>query len=143
MTKILWVRNELDGPINGIAIHNDKKRWFCRTSEDPNKYNIFDLDENTIDFVEQEHKKFCEATGHPFRHGDPFRKTQKNISQQPHHSQETLDALKDFDLELKKIPMSNIKHFEYSYIPSNFDAKIIEVIHKNDFENFYVPHLVE
>lgn len=99
--KILWVQDENEGPMNGLAEYNGEKLWFARMSnpsvisstdvpvpyvsseveaEDEETENLADriymlyrLSPNDMLSVSLNHIEHCDKTGAPLNHGDPIK----------------------------------------------------------------------
>ena len=94
--KIIWVNEEYEGPMNGVCEFRGEKIWFMRFNtpsiissdiivnrqeeQDDRLYQLYKLDNQSMETLEENHKKYCEETGAPLFHGDArkiFRDRQK------------------------------------------------------------------
>lgn len=127
--KILWVHDEFNGPMNGLAEYNNDKVWFERLNDDKESeernYKLKKVDALYItDVLENNHKLFCEQTGAPLNHGDPIKINRKHISS-------------------NKNTMITTKTFTHAYDPMNIPGEILIVIKESQFSNYFVPRRVE
>lgn len=125
---ILWVHDDFDGPVNGMASYEGKEVWFCRTvlpgvvsSTDiktPNvidlkrEYKLFDLQPDIAKKLTEIHDEYADLMGYPKRHGDGF--------------------------SLKKSVTVAVKKFEHGYDPNAINGTYIKTIKEEDFKNYLV-----
>ncbi len=160
--KILWVHDEFNGPINGMAIYNDKKVWFKRKNlmsvknyreatldgssfryldnddhdNDDNLYDLYRLPENIIQILEKEHAEYCERTGKPLNHGDITNRNKINIK-----------TATQVDNSSNSLPQSMLEviNFNPKVDPSSVHIAgelIVENINESQFSNYYVPRQI-
>lgn len=154
--KILWVQDDFNGPMNGLAEYNGEKVWFSRQT-DPNvisstevsapylipdqedcknrSYSLFRLTPENLDAVIANHIKYCEEMGAPLNHGDPIRMQGKQVVKR-------LPAEKNAKVPLKMKTMEQIKRFNHNIIPSEIVGEIVAAVKESDFVNYHVPHRV-
>lgn len=85
MYRILWIQDYMRGPYNGlVANEKEEKFWFQRMPDQEMSsstevaarttpyYKIVKLEPQLLELVEDDHVKYCEATGKPLKHGDSW-----------------------------------------------------------------------
>ena len=146
MAEILWVQDEFDGPVNGVMKYNDDILWFSRVQlpftesvkrVDDRTYILTKLDDETMKLVEEDHRNYCEQTGAPLKHGDPFKLRRKEVIEKPNIKD--LIPNGDDSVELDKRSMLNVKVFTYRYDPANLCGKYITTIKESQITNYAVP----
>lgn len=137
MATILWVQDEFNGPMTGLAEYNNQKVWFSRI-DDKRKYNLISLTNELISQLENNHQKYCKETGAPLKHGDSHQiirtvkqETKENLSLCADENGEVIGSFRG---------LSVIKRFEHN-LPV-IDGNIITTINENEFTNYYVPHKI-
>ena len=128
--KILWVHTDFNGPENGLALFNNNKIWFSRKNNESDMYILLKISDEKIKELEEDHLNYCNQTGLPFLHGDPYKIIRKTHG----------------------IKFSNEKE---SKLRALFDSKTINRVNNDivgeyimdvkntDFENYYVAHCIE
>lgn len=134
---IVWVRDHYDGPLNGLAMINDEKLWFKRNNlvpinidnnhviEDDPEYSLLRLSPEDLKLVEDNQKDYCAATGEPQHHGDARHKRTTMIKENANDK------------------MVECKVFHHRYIAQDITGELVKVIRESDFDNYYVPHVIE
>lgn len=138
MVKIIWVQDDFEGPLNGLAEHKGEKVWFARKNnplivsstnvpvpnvEHDNKertYILYRLSDDDMMLVTKNHEEYCKETGAPLLHGDPIKIKHK-----------------------EKSDKTNIKKYNHKIIPSRISGDIIGTIDEKEFENYHVPRRFE
>jgi len=145
--KILWVNEEYDGPMNGIAEYDGTKTWFVRLNTpsiitshiivstignggSDRLYQLFKIDEDSMKTLEDNHIRYCEETGAPLNHGDS-RKTKHT------RQKSTVES----EVVLKQKP-SEMKKFIHD-LPRNVQSEYITTIRESEFSNYLVSHRLE
>lgn len=139
-TKILWVQDEYDGPMNGLSEYNEEKVWFSRI--DNRMYHLYRLSEQMLIDVTNNHICHCDKTGSPLNHGDPFkikRRSKANkISTEAFQS--IVPSGKDeVELEVERRSMSLVKQYDHIIVPANVKGELIIIIKESDFTNYSLP----
>lgn len=146
--EILWVHDDFNGPMNGLCMYEGKKCWFSRTSEvivtssdstENSDYNIYKLEEDFIQRLEDEHREYCRISGAPLAHGDPRiikRHTCVEKSLPP-------TAVESGGFDVEKRSLLNVEKYEYKINPMNVSGEKIGEIKQKCFSNYYLPRRVE
>jgi len=162
--SILWVQDEYDGPMNGLAEYNGEKLWFSRlntpsiisSTEIPVPYNtientfndrsylLYRLNEEDLQLVTKNHLEYCKITGAPVNHGDPITiKTRPETSRMdPEVAKSLIPEGKDF-LEVFKRPLANIKNYSHKIAPASIKGEFVTIVKESEFNNYLIPHKVE
>jgi len=151
MSKILWVQDENNGPMNGLAEYNGEKVWFSRV--DPSKslvspnYNETDgkkqetsreyaltrLSDDILKMVVENHIAHCEASGGPTNHGDPIR-----VRRRPR-----MNDQKQTETDAKSPQSLNkVVTYKHTINPSTIYGEHITNIQESQFTNYLVPRRV-
>lgn len=139
-TKILWVQDNINGPINGIAFYNNEKVWFSR-SDDNDEFKLFKISGDLLLQLEENHKKYCDSTGQPLNHGDPIKiKRAGNVNKIPTKSH-MKEGETSVEAQLRSLGCSTT--YVHTINPLNIKGELIATIKENDFENYNVPNKVE
>lgn len=120
--KIIWVQDEVDGPVTGMCLYNGEKCWFRRLDTDPtgNLYGIYSLTEEQVRLLDEAHVELCKTLGRPLLHGDPY------------------------VIQTSMGPDSkNTKTHEYQFDTLAEIGNRIGEIESGDFENYYVPRIIK
>lgn len=137
-TKILWVQDEYDGPMNGLAEYNQEKVWFSRMNTPTDRmYELYRLSEQMLIDVTNNHICHCDKTGYPLNHGDPFKIKRRNKGTKI--STEVFQGQDEIEVELERRSMSIVKKYEHFIIPSDVKGELITTIYESDFNNYLVP----
>jgi hypothetical protein len=133
-SKILWVNEEYDGPMNGVAEFKGEKLWFVRLNTPsiipsemliPTKdnsddlFHLYKIDDCSMDVLVKNHEKYCEETGAPLNHGDCRKFRQVAFSK-----------------------TTTMKRFDH-ILPENIQAEYVTTIHKSDFVNYHVSRRLD
>lgn len=71
MYKIDWVFTYINVPVDGmIECEGGVKSWF--KMNDDGEYDIYRLDKEYVDELEDEHRRYCEEMSIPLKYGDIF-----------------------------------------------------------------------
>jgi hypothetical protein len=162
--NILWVQDEYDGPMNGLVEYNGEKLWFSRlntpsiisSTEIPVPYlNTDETTENTdvertyllhrlsgddLILVTENHLAYCEETGAPVNHGDPFviRSRPKAVRMDVEVAKSLIPEGKEV-LETTKRPLGHIKRYDHKIIPGTIKGEFVTVIKESQFKNYLIP----
>lgn len=148
--KIIWVQDDIDGPMNGLAEYKEEKVWFSRQNNSPllsstdvpvpdmenseleRSYILYRLSEDDMELVTKNHIEYCNETGAPLHHGDPMKLRMKTqVTQRPTSN------------TVKFRPLEEIKQYHHKIIPAQIAGDIIDIIKESDFENYHVPRRFE
>ncbi|CAH6420091.1 Hypothetical protein HVR_LOCUS1095 [uncultured virus] len=146
LVKILWVHDDFDGPVNGLAEYKGEKVWFERiylSSEEERTYNLKKVDSLYIeDILERNHAAYCEQTGAPLNHGDPL-KMKRKIQMVNKVDLTKIIPKGEDSVEVTQRVLSNTKKFTHSYDPQNIPGEIFTTIKQGQFSNYLVPRRIE
>lgn len=117
--EILWMSDNMSMLKTGVCMINNEKFWFKGTDEG-NEYEIYKIDDDILKEIEDEHEKYCEITGMPKKHGDPFKLKSRSGN---------------FG--------TNILKYEYKRNTIEISGELKMKINKNCFKNMNVPHKIE
>lgn len=166
--KILWVQDEYEGPMNGLAEYNGEKLWFSRMSnpliisstEVPVPYVNSELEKNEIDnladrlymlyrlsssdmvSVVMNHVEHCEKTGAPLNHGDPVKiKRKTKATKMPTEVIQSIipQGKEEIELEVERRSMAAVKQYQHSVVPSSITGEHVATIKQSEFSNYLVP----
>jgi hypothetical protein len=138
--KILWVQDNINGPINGVSFYNNEKLWFVRNDNNTD-FNLLRLSADLLLNLEENHKKYCELTGSPLNHGDPIKiKRQEKVTKIP-----TKQHIKtgENSVEATPRPLGNSISFVHTINPLDIKGELIVTLKESDFVNYNVPNKVE
>lgn len=145
--KILWVHDDFNGPMNGLAEYEGEKVWFDRVSNEEQSeersYTIKRVDATLIECVlEPDHKDYCEIIGAPLKHGDPIKVKR---SRQMVTKMDIASAIPpgEESLEVQPRVLSQTKRFVHRYDPQCLPGEIITTIKESQFTNYFVPRRIE
>jgi len=144
--KILWVHDDFDGPINGLAEYKGEKVWFSRsliptTENEVRMYSLIKLDPEMLSSVEENHVAYCKETGSPFHHGDPIRIKGKTKVVKMDLSKIIPEGEDGVDTTQRVL--ANIKIYNHSYDPQQIYGEFITKIKETDITNYFVPRKIE
>lgn len=148
--KILWVHDDFQGPMNGLAEYKGEKVWFSRTpslvsstdipvepsAPETRCYLLLRVEPQTLALIEENHVEYCKETGMPLRHGDPHRVERKQQVRKMDYSK----VASGFDVSQRV--MTKIKQFNHSYEPQNVQGELICLIREDEFENYAVERKI-
>jgi hypothetical protein len=146
VAKILWVEEEYDGPINGLAEYENQQLWFSKitSTTEERLYVLYRLDDNLLKVVTENHVLQCKNTGKPLNHGDPF-KIKKKSSMRKFHVDQIKQLVPDGkdSIELEHRSLSDIKSYTHNIIPSEIKGDIVTILTEKEISNFFVPRICE
>ena len=128
--KILWIQDEFEGPVNGLADYNGESLWFKKVAD---KYELLQLTHEDLEAVISNHKEWCAVTGAPLQHGDPHR-IKRTLANHPHQNKNKQELPKP-----KLEPMSTVHIHKHKIIPSAVTGTLITTINSSQFSNFNIP----
>jgi len=162
--KILWVHDDYEGPMNGLAEYQGEKLWFKRSSmpdiisstdvpvpsDDSQSssttrvYVLLKLDPKMLDMIEQNHISYCNETGAPLNHGDPIKLRKKKQIVKADFSKYIPEG-ESFENGIETIQrtLTNVTIYKHTYSPQNIIGDYITTINETDFSNYFVPRRVE
>lgn len=163
---ILWVQDEYDGPINGIAEFCGEKLWFSRmdtvplteiavlsteenisSSNTQRVYVLYRLTDEMMEAVTNNHLLHCEETGAPKNHGDPIqiRRKQKVSKMKPEVMERLIPDGQDVEkgIEAEHRPLAGVKTYGHKIIPSSVTGEIVKLLLESEFTNYFVPRCCE
>ena len=148
--KILWVHDEFEGPLNGLAEYHGDKVWFNRSMISPTDhsscrlYTLLKLEENTLKMVEENHVKYCNETGAPLNHGDPLKIRRKQyISKVDLSKFATEINPKDNSFDATQRVLTSVNVFNHTFNSQGIFGHYTATIKETDFSNYFVPHQIE
>ena len=132
--KILWVNEEYDGPMNGVADYKGEKVFFVRLGtpsiissseviissngeESDRLYQLYKIDEESMSTLEENHRDYSEKTGAPLNHGDPRKVKQRKKG-------------------------TEVTKFVHN-LPRNVQSEYVTTITESEFSNYFVPNRLE
>lgn len=159
MAKILWVQDDHDGPMNGLAEYNGDKVWFARIDGTTIPSSIYappvvsstdiPVPENNIRYyclcrltdeclkaVTDNHIAHCNETGSPFNHGDPIRIKRRPLGQK-------IEFTNNKQTDPTTRSLGQITIFNHKINPQQIQGEYVATIQESEFMNFMVPHRVE
>lgn len=134
--KIEWVHDDFDGPFNGVATIIEPEIegtfWFTRVGDN---FEFIQLTSDEDKFVFSCHKQFCEETGKPVMHGDPYiiRSLQSQVK---------MEFKPDPDIEGYEGTtrgLDNVVKAQHSFNPEEIRGDIFAVLKKQDILNYNIP----
>ncbi len=129
---ILWVQDYLrDEYMNGLVSYNDESFWFKKEEDG---YNLYRLEPELLKIVNENHEKYCEITGHPLKHGDPY--TDKSIKL---NNKNISPDIVNVDIGFKIQSMNSSISYDHMFLPDKISGEFVIVLQKSDFINFYIP----
>jgi hypothetical protein len=156
--KILWVHDDFDGPVNGLALYNGEKVWFTRVQlpfivESPDEalvkveepvrtYNLSRLSPDDLKFVEDNHLTYCQETGAPLNHGDPMIIKSRATVVRPDLKEVIPEGQDSIEVETEMRTLISVKQYHHRYDPNQVDGEFICCVKETDFINYRVPRRV-
>jgi len=186
--KILWVQDDFDGPINGIAEYNNEKLWFScvenpfgvsstdisvpESIKEPTHGEQHDIEEDTDDnwdevvdedvvsiersfrlvrlepslfeAVNDNHTKYCLATGSPLNHGDPFDLKDQVVSVKATPEDLAAAVLNGSEsFEVTPNILGKFTEYKHLIVPSQINGEYVDTIKYTDFINYMIPHKID
>lgn len=152
--KILWVHDDFEGPMNGIALYNNEKVWFSRleapfmvsSTETPlpqplnRMYKLIRLDEKTLQKVEDDHLAYCKETDAPVYHGDPYKIRRTTPMNKMDFSKLPPLEKPEEGYNCNNRSMLGMKKFDHSYNPLDITGEFLLAVKESAFSNYLVPH---
>jgi len=166
-TKILWVHDYFNGPINGLAEYKREKVWFSQvqipdtpstnvsmsqSSDDQvdrpldppyqaREFTLIRLDVETLNQIQDDHTLYCKETNSPLYHGDTLKiKRHRKIVKMDFSKIIPLDQ-DGIDASLRSL--GQVKTFVHSYDPMKISGEHITTIKEKEFINYLIPRRVE
>lgn len=159
--KILWVHDDNNGPVTGLAQYGNEKVWFSHISQavcppvvsstdvpvpndqeiEERSYFLMRLSPEVLNMVESDHMIYCNTTGAPIYHGDPF-KVKKTLQIKKMDIAAAIPQGQDY-VEATLRPLANVKSHNRLFDSGNISGKIIATVKSSDFGNYYVPRRIE
>ena len=144
--KILWTQDQLEGPVNGLALYEGEKLWFRRmhTAEpvDFRRYALLRISEDQLKMVEDDHHRYCEEMQSPFHHGDP-RVLRKKTSVHRGDLKAMMPEGKSFiEVPMAVQGMVLVKQYVHLYNPDQIEGEIVKEVPESEFSNYNVPQRV-
>ena len=164
MAKILWVQDEFEGPVNGLAEYKGEKVWFARIDgvtvpsslyappiisstdvpvpidEIPNyekHYCLSRLTDECLKEVTLNHLRHSEETGSPLNHGDPIKIRRRAMV----NKMKTPIVQEDENMTIRSL--GKITTYNHKVNPQNIRGEYFDTIKESQFTNFMMPHRVE
>lgn len=153
--RIIWVQDEYDGPVNGLAEYNGEQLWFVRQSNPPmissteiqlpeqehdyanRLYTLFRLTPNNLELVVNNHVEYCKETGAALNHGDAIKARRVLNVKRP-----LAPELKG-DVKMTAKGLDDVKMFTHQLVPSEITGEVITTVKESEFVNYYVPRTLE
>lgn len=159
MAKILWVQDDHEGPMNGVAEYDGDKVWFARIDgvtipsskyappvvsstdvpvpqEEVKYYCLCRLTDECLKEVTNNHLAHCEETGAPFNHGDPLRIRRRPLIRK-------MNVVGDESVELTTRSLGKVTTYNHKINPQQIQGEYVATIKESEFTNFIVPHRIE
>lgn len=156
--KILWVHDDFDGPVNGLALYHGEKVWFARTqlpfivespdqplvkTEEPTRiYNLTRINPIHLELIEDDHIAYCQETGAPLCHGDPLIIKSRPQVLRPDLKQIIPEGEDSIELKPTVRSILSVKQYSHQYDPNVIDGEFVCAVKETDFSNFNVPRRV-
>lgn len=138
-TKILWVHDDFEGPMNGLIEYAGEKLWFSRIKLcSPGRYILTKLSDELLSSIEKNHVKYCEETGAPLNHGDPIKIKRKSLVSKMDYSGTIPTDGADTSARI----LTTCKIYNHNYDPQNIPGDYVTTITENDIINFNVPRTI-
>lgn len=157
--KILWVQDQYDGPINGLAEYNGEQVWFSRvgnpsivssteipipylnaeseeTVTENRAYTLYRLSAEDMECVVRNHIEHCQETGTPLNHGDAIK-----MRRRPESSNAPSNLPENIAVALQ--PLKHLRVYHHKIVPSEVSGEVIATIKESDFSNYLVPRTFE
>lgn len=155
--SILWVNEEYDGPMNGVAEFNGNKLWFVRfntpsiipsdiivsigTQEYDRLYQLYSVDEESMKVLVDNHERYCTETGAPLNHGDSRKVKQLRKDNLPILGRDHEPTGETIQKTTFSKPFE-IKKFIHN-LPKNIQAEYVSTVRESEFSNYLVSHKLE
>jgi len=159
--KILWVHDDFEGPMNGLAEYQGEKMWFSRSlipiaisstdvpvgdsetceSRSMRVYALTRLTPETLCRVEENHVAYCNETGSPFNHGDPIKIRRRKQMVKMDLSKIIPEGEDGVDATQRSL--AYVKVYNHTYDPQNIFGEYVTTIKETDIINYFVPRRVE
>jgi hypothetical protein len=137
---ILWVQDNINGPINGLAKYEDEEVWFSR-DDNSTSFKLFRLSKDIKQKLIENHDKYCELTGKPLKHGDPIKiRRHKEVKKIP-----TKNHIKqgESSVEAKIRTLGESSSYIHTINPLDITGDLIKIINQSDFTNYFVVNKIE
>ena len=159
--KILWVHDEFEGPVNGLAEYGGEKLWFSRSSvprmvsstnvpvengqsldlTQTRTYTLTRLTPELLSCVENNHIAYCNETGAPLNHGDPIKIRKRKQVVKADLSKIMPDGEDGIDATQRSL--ANVKMYNHTYDPQNIFGAYVDTVMEQDIINYHAPRRLE
>lgn len=157
LAKISWVQDNFSGPINGMIEYQGEELWFSvandplfksstdvavpkvESSNEERTFNLLRLSPEVMKEVNDNHIEYCNKTGAPLFHGDPWKK--KPVTQAVKATSEELkEALPEgkTTFEVQPRQMSRVVQHIHSAPILNITGEYVATIKQSDISNYNV-----
>lgn len=134
--EILWCATELKGPYNGVGLYNGEKVWFLRSGND---IEVHRVPAELIQQAEENHARYCEASGAPAVHGGPRRIRMALVKKRD----DVRGLSEGEELEMAPKAITDTKGFTHSYNPLDVRGEKLATLTKKQVSNYYVDQCFE
>lgn len=140
--KIIWVHDDFDGPYNGVASivdEPDKKFWFKRVGDD---FEFLVLSEEQDKFLFSCHEQFCQETGKPILHGDPYIIKFRELTRKMDFKKEfesLSESEKPTGFEGTTRGLDTFVKAQHSFNSEEISGEVFAVLKKEDILNYNIP----
>lgn len=132
--KIMWAYEQFNGPVNGIILCKGKKCWFQRsrpTEEcDENIYELYELESEIIDKLEDDHNLYCKTMGISVLYDDYMNYQKINVVDNSNN--------RNFHGN-----MMDVKFYSFNCDTKNLAEKMVCKIRESDITNLNIPHEIK
>lgn len=138
--KILWAGDNFGGPYNGMCLYEGQKLWFqqSHTDTEGKKFLLLKLDDVITDLLQMDHEDYCRLTGAPIYHGAPRRMKRATVVKKsnlvPAGEESTEVSLRGLGQTIK---------YDRRVNPLDVKGDLIKILTQDDFENYFVPQMIE
>lgn len=158
--KILWVQDEYEGPMAGLAEYNDEKVWFSRINtpsiisstdipvpdiEATNDriYYLHRLSPEDLNKLTDIHIDYCSQMGAPLDHGDPMvivRRPQ-TVRMDVNTAQTLVPDGKEV-IEANHRSLGSVKQYSHKVVAGDISAVFLATVPESAFVNYLVPRQI-
>jgi hypothetical protein len=159
--KILWVQDEYEGPMSGLAEYNGEKVWFSRintpsiisstdvpvpdveSATNSRIYYLHRLSPEDLDKLTDIHIDYCSQMGSPLNHGDPMTIVRKpqSVRMDTTTAKSLVPDGKDV-IEATHRSLGSVKHYNHKIAIGDINAVFLTMIPESAFVNYLVPRQI-
>ncbi len=144
--EILWVHDEINGPQSGLAQEGEDKYWFERDilpSEGVNYFKLYRLSPEMLEQIQRNHESYCQETGAPLKHGDPYRfKRDTKMISKGKFENIVPEGEESVEVAVNKRVLTESKVFYHNFNSFEMGGEYVRSVSEGDFKNFTVPRQI-